>query len=335
MNLTKKIWGSYKGNEIYKFELQNGKMKIALCNFGATITGIFLPGKNVEFNNIVLSYDTLEEYIADTFYIGCIIGRFAGRIADAAFTINGTPYTLAKNEGNNIHLHGGLNGFSKQVFTPVEEKITSNNASVKLHYRSAHLEEGYPGNLDVWVTYSLSATDQFLIQYEALSDRDTHINLTNHSYFNLGDRNENILDHELMINADYYLQVDKNHIPTGTIEPVADTAYSFTKLHKISNRQPASNNIFYNDCYVLNNHSALPAAQLVYNKSGYKIHLETNTPALLFYTGDFLSGKFSKNSGLCLEAQFFPDSPNHKTFPNTLLKAGEQWSKFTRLSFFY
>ena len=282
-----------------------------------------------------MGYDTLQEYIEDEFYTGCVVGRFAGRIADAAFAINGVSYALAQNEGSSIHLHGGMKGFSKQVFTVIDETVNDAAASVELYYRSLHLEEGYPGNLDVWITYRLSADNQLTISYKALTDSDTHINLTNHSYFNLRSTDQNILHHQLFIDADHYLQLDSNHVPTGVIKPLKDSPYSFKKQRSIYNGILELDGKGYNECYVLNNHPGVPSAFLSEATSGRSILLETDMPSLLLYTGDYLDGKFMKNNGVCLETQFFPDAPNHDAFPDTLLKAGEEWNSYTRLGFLW
>jgi len=327
MNVTKHLWGCYEEHDIYIFTLENEKMEVTISNFGAIITRIVIPDKDGHKNNIVLGYDTLQDYIDDTFYTGCVVGRFAGRIAEAEFAINGVLYALAQNERNNIHLHGGVKGFGKQAFTVVREAVTNTTASVELYYRSHHLEEGYPGNLDVWITYQLSDDNGFTINYRAITDRDTHINLTNHSYFNLRGEDHTIVDHELLIDADSYLVSDNNHVPTGAIEAVKNTPYSFKTRRAIA--------AGYNECYVLNRNPGAANASLSDAVSGRTIMLETDMPALLFYTGDYLGGKFIKNNGVCLETQFFPDAPNHRAFPDTLLKAGEQWTSYTRLGFYW
>jgi aldose 1-epimerase len=335
MNVAKHLWGCYDEHDIYIFKLRNDNMEVRVSNFGAVITSIITPDKDGNINNIVLGYDTLDEYITDGFYTGCLVGRFAGRIADAGFSINGVNYPLAQNEGESIHLHGGIKGFGKQAFKLINETVTETSASIQLFYRSLHLEEGYPGNLDVWVTYSLSADNHLTISYKAISDKDTHVNLTNHSYFNLRGRDQDIFDHQLMIEADECLVIDKNHVPTGDIVPVKDTPYSFKPIRKIAAGIRELGGTGYNECYVLNNDPGGPNATLHDDKTGRTMTVETDMPALLFYTGDYLSGKFKKNNGVCLETQFFPNAPNHLSFPNTLLKAGEQWNSFTRLGFYW
>ncbi len=335
MHVSKKRWGNYNGSTIYLFTLANDDMQITLSNFGAAITSISMPDKNGQRGNIVLGYDTLQEYIDDEFYTGCVVGRFAGRIADAAFAINGVSYSLAQNEGSTIHLHGGMKGFGKQVFTVMDETTTDTIAAVQLYYRSIHLEEGYPGNLDVWITYQLSTDNQLTISYKAITDRDTHINLTNHSYFNLKGSHHNVLDHQLFIDADYYLQLSSDHVPTGIIEPLKNSPYSFKKARVIKTGMQQLGGEGYNECYVLNSRPGIANAVLSETSSGRRIVLETDMPSLLLYTGDYLNGKFFKNNGLCLETQYFPDTPNHDDFPDTLLKAGEEWNSYTRLGFFW
>jgi aldose 1-epimerase len=332
MKLTKELWGKYEGQNIYLFKLKNNNMEVALSNFGAIITGIYTPDRAGNKANIVLGYDTLHEYVNDEFHTGCVIGRYAGRIANAQFTINGITYPLTQgNADKQIHLHGGSKGFNKQAFTVSKEIITDNTASVELYYRSAHLEEGYPGNLDVWVTYQLTADNELTITYKATTDQDTHINLTNHSYFNLNRSNRSILNHQLMINAGNYLVTDKDYIPTGIIKPVTGTPFDFTSSHAIANNIDAVKASGYNECYLLNPNT--PHAILSNDANGRSITLETDMPALLLYTGDYLGDKFQKNEGVCLETQFFPDTPNHPNFPSTLLKASEGWEHYTRFRF--
>lgn len=327
MQLCKEIWGRHDGQTVYLFKLSNGKMEVSVTNFGATITGIITPDKNGAKQNVVLGYDDLAGYIADEFYMGCTVGRFAGRIAGAQLNINGLRYPLAANDGGkNIHLHGGDKGFNKRVFSVISEVVSDDSTSVELHYRSPHLEEGYPGNLDVWVTYQLTADNRINIKYKAISDADTHINLTNHSYFNLSGKQQSALDHQLFINADTYLPADEDYIPTGAIEPLADTPYDFKTLRMIDTGHR-------NDYYVLNKGIASPAAILSDEGSGRVVQVETDMPAIVLYSGDYLSGRFLKNGGLCLETQYFPDSPNHPAFPSTFLKAGEVWERWTRYIF--
>jgi aldose 1-epimerase len=336
MELKKDFWGSYEGHDIQLFKLANDNMEVMLTNFGAAITSIVTPDRHGSNSNIVLGYDTLAGYVYDEFYTGCTIGRFAGRIADAKFSINGSSYQLAQNDGdNNIHLHGGNKGFSKQVFAVTNQTVTDTMASVEFYYRSKHLEEGYPGNLDVWITYQLSANNQLTIKYKALTDKDTHVNLTNHSYFNLSGKQQSALNNQLFIDADNYLVINKNHIPTGEIEPVKNTPYNFNIPRPIANGSPKFPDTGYNECYVLNKKPSGPCAALRDEESGREITLETDMPALLFYSGDYLGGKFLKSNGVCLETQFFPDTPNHSDFPSTLLKAGEEWDSYTRFSFYW
>lgn len=333
MNIAKRFWGHSNGRSVYLFTLANDNMEVVVSNFGATITAIHLPGTDGEKDNVVLGYDTLEGYIQDQFYTGCVVGRFAGRIADASFAINGVSYALAQNENSSVHLHGGIKGFGKQVFSVVQQKTSDASASVQLYYRSRHLEEGYPGNLDVWITYELSVNNELYIRYHAITDQRTHINLTNHSYFNLADKDATILNHSLFINADHYLQLTSDHLPTGVIEPVAGTGCSFKEQQVIHDGMLLRGGKGYNECYVLNKHVGEPSAVLSEHTKGRSVVVYTDMPALLLYTGDYLEGKFNRNSGLCLETQFFPDAPNHKTFPATLLNPGDEWKSTTRFLF--
>lgn len=327
MQLTKEVWGQYEGQTVYLFKLTNGQTEVSVTNFGATITGIITPDKNGNRQNVVLGYDDLAGYVADEYYMGCVVGRFAGRIAGAALNIDGVKYPLVANdEGKDIHLHGGVKGFNKRVFTVTREVFSDDVASIELYYRSPHLEEGYPGNLDVWVTYQLTADNRLNIKYKAISDADTHINLTNHSYFNLSCGQQSALGHRLFIDADSYLLSDDNYIPTGEIRSVTDTGFDFKTDQVIGDGSR-------NEYYVLNKNPAGPAAILSHEASGRKLEVQTDMPAIVFYSGDYLSGRFLKNGGLCLETQYFPDSPNHPEFPTTLLKARKVWEKWTGLGF--
>lgn len=327
MQLKKEIWGRYDDQNIYLFKLSNGQMEVSVTNFGATITGIITPDKNGNKKNIVLGYDDLAGYINDEYYVGCTVGRFAGRIAGAQLNINGLQYPLAANDGQkNIHLHGGNKGFNKRVFTITSEVVNDDMASIELYYHSPHPEEGYPGNLDIWITYSLSADNKLSISYKAVSDADTHINLTNHSYFNLRSDKQSALNHQLYINADTYLITDSDYIPTGELAPLDGTTSNFKTLRNIGDG-------FHNECYVLNKNTVAPAAILSDETSGRQLTITTDMPAIVFYSGDYLDSPFLKNSGLCLETQYFPDSPNQPVFPSTLLKAGDVWERCTELGF--
>jgi aldose 1-epimerase len=332
MELTKELWGNHDGQEVFLFKLKNEHTEVHLSNFGATITAIITLDKAGHQGNIVLGYDSLREYIEDEFYVGCIVGRFAGRIAGAQFSINNQSYNLAKNDGENS-LHGGNKGFNKQVFTVSNETLTNDIASAEFHYRSPYLEEGYPGNLDIWVNYSLSSNNELTINYKAVTDADTHINLTNHSYFNLSGIAKSVLAHQLFINADNYLVTDKNYIPTGEIKPVKDTPFDFKIPHPIADRITELDSLGYNECYILNKNNTSQCAVLHNEESGRKLVVETDAPSLLFYSGDYLKGRFVKNGGICLETQFYPDAPNHPHFPSTLLKAGDEWSSYTKFIF--
>ncbi|MBK0379701.1 aldose epimerase family protein [Mucilaginibacter segetis] len=331
MHLSKQLWGHYEGHDIFLFKLDNGRMQVALTNFGAIITGIYTPDKLGNTNNVVLGYDNLDDYISDEFYAGCIIGRFAGRISNASFSINGSTYPLAQNDGDkNIHLHGGDKGFGKKPFSITVEHVDSEKASVELYYKSKHLEEGYPGNLDVWVTYQLDMDNKFSIKYRVKTDHDTHINLTNHSYFNLAGTTQSALNNMLTIDADGYLVTNGSHIPTGEISSVTNTPYDFKTPRKINSN---NSGIGHNECYVLNKAKGRHSAVLRDVSSGRSLILNTDMPALLFYSGDYLDKPFIKNNGICLETQYFPDSPNHPDFPSTLLRVGEQWESFTSFTF--
>jgi aldose 1-epimerase len=328
--------------DLYTLVNANG-MKAQISNYGGIVVSLTAPDRNGKWADVVLGFDTLEEYIRHNLYFGCIVGRYANRIAKGKFTLNGVEYTLAPNDGEN-HLHGGIKGFDKVIWetTPFED---NNSVGLRLSYLSEDGEEGYPGNLSVTVIYSLTNNDELRIEYSATTDQDTIINLTNHSYFNLhGPVSEDILGHELMINADTFTPSDQNLIPTGELRSVEDTPMDFRRSTVIGSRIDQdyeqlliSNG--YDQNWVLNNPdgSLTLAAKVHEPMSGRVLEVYTTEPGMQFYTGNFLNadiiGKagqvYDKHHGLCLEAQHFPDSPNRPDFPTTVLKPGAEYKQTT------
>jgi len=299
---------------------------------GCTITSIIIPGKDSIKRNIVLGYSEYSDYLQDSFYVGSTVGRVAGRISNAAFSIDGHLYQLTPNDGvTGHHLHGGINGFNKKIFRLVTQVKTTVEASLVFYYNSIDGEEGYPGNLDLWVTITLTNDNKINIQYRAITDKKTHVNLTNHSYFNFTGLRQPATDHELYINADNYIETDIRYIPSGVILPVDNTIYDFRKMRRID-KYSGQLKSGYNECFVLNKHKQVNAI-LFEPHSGIRMMVTTSVPGLLLYTGDFVTDPFVKNQGICLEAQFFPDSPNHDQFPSTLLGPGEEYMHRTLLAF--
>lgn len=302
-------------------------VEVSITNYGGAVTSIKVPDRNGVFGDVVLGYDTLAEYMRNPRYLGALIGRHANRIARGKFTLNGVEYQLAQNNGAN-HLHGGNHGFDKKVWsaTQLAENVLS------LRYFSEDGEENYPGNLTVDVNYSLTGDDELSIEYQATSDKDTIVNLTNHSYFNLAGSGD-ILGHELMLNADAFTPVAKDLIPTGEISPVENTAMDFRTARAIGSGG-------YDHNFVLrgwDDGSIRSVARLSEPLSGRVMEVLTTEPGIQFYSGNFLDGSLKGKGGvayqryaaLCLEAQHFPDAPNHPNFPTTVLRAGDRYHQKT------
>ncbi|RDC65364.1 aldose epimerase family protein [Adhaeribacter pallidiroseus] len=325
------------GTAVKRYTLINQQgTSIKITNYGGIITHIITPDKNGEAGNIVLGFDNLDTYLAGHPYFGAIAGRCANRIAKGKFTLNGQEYTLAINNGPN-HLHGGLQGFDKQVWTP--EMLPEQNA-LKLTYISKDGEEGYPGTLTSTVIYTLTEANELKIDYEATTDKATPINLTNHSYFNLAaGQAEDALNHEVMVQADRYTVIDENLIPTGELRPVAGTPMDFATPHTIGSRLTQVEG-GYDHNYVLINgqDKQLKLAARVYEPlTGRVLETYTTQPGMQFYSGNFLDGTltgsdnkiFKKHYGFCLETQHFPDSPNQPSFPSTILNPGNTYKEST------
>jgi aldose 1-epimerase len=335
--ITKTDWGVFDGKKVYLFTLVNDKGDTAtITNYGGTVTSFITPDKNGNWSSIIIGFDSLQPYLQNPPYFGALIGRYGNRIGDAKFSLDGTTYQLSANDGKNT-LHGGLKGFDKVVW---DASIASDTVpELTLKYLSKDGEEGYPGNLNVTVRYTLTNDDGLKIEYEAETDKPTPLNLTNHSYFNLsGDVRNSILGETLMIDADHYTPVDSTLIPTGEIKAVKGTPFDFTSPKKIG-RDFSAVPGGYDHNFVLNkkDSSLEKVAELSDSISGRTMEIYTTQPGLQFYTGNFLDGKFlnhggepiTKHSALALETQHFPDSPNKPNFPSTILKPGEKYHQVT------
>jgi aldose 1-epimerase len=335
--ITKKDWGEVDSKKVYLFTLENEKGTIVtISNYGGTVTSFVTPDKNGNKSSIIIGFDSLQPYLQHPPYFGALVGRYGNRIGDATFSLDGITYKLAANNGKN-HLHGGIKGFDKVVWNVV----VSNDSipSLTLKYVSKDGEEGYPGNLNVTVEYTLTNDDELKIEYDAETDKATPVNLTNHSYFNLsGDVKNTILNNTLMIDADNYTPVDSTLIPTGKIKTVKGTPFDFTS-EKMIGRDIDSVKGGYDHNWVLNKKdtSLQKVAVLSDSISGRSLEVYTTQPGIQFYTGNFLDGKFINRDGkaiklhtaLCLETQHFPDSPNKPNFPSTILKPGEKYHSVT------
>ena len=299
--------------------------KVSVITYGGAITSLWTPDRNGVFGDIVLGFESLEEYTTNPRYFGALIGRHANRIAQGRFTLKGVEYQLPQNNGAN-HLHGGFRGFDKRIWTAKE-----GDGVLHLSYFSKDGEEGYPGNVEAFVDYRLS-NNELRLEYRATTDRDTIVNLTNHSYFNLkGDGT--ILDHELILNADHFTPVSGDLIPTGEIASVAGTSMDFRKAKAIGSEIRSISGYDHNFCLNDWDGTLRSAARLYEPVSGRVLEILTTEPGIQFYSGNFLDGSFIgkngvayvKYAGLCLEPQHFPDAPNHPKFPSTVLKAGEEY----------
>ena len=335
--ITKKDWGEVGGKKVYLFTLENDNGTIVtITNYGGTVTSFVTPDKNGNKSSIIVGFNSLLPYLQQPPYFGALIGRYGNRIGDAKFSLEGTTYKLAANNGKN-HLHGGIKGFDKVVWdaTVPNDSISS----LTLKYVSKDGEEGYPGDLNVTVIYTLTNDDELKIEYNAETDKATPVNLTNHSYFNLsGDVSNTILNHRLMIDADNYTPVDSTLIPIGEIKSVKESPFDFTSA-KIIGRDIDSVKGGYDHNWVLNKKdtSLQKVAVLSDSLSGRSLEVYTTQPGIQFYTGNFLDGKFINRDGkplkqhtaLCLETQHFPDSPNKPNFPSTILQPGEKYHTVT------
>jgi len=335
--VTKTDWGTVDGKNVYLYTLVNDKGDtVTITNYGGTVTSFVTPDKNGKYSSIIIGFDSLAPYLQHPPYFGALIGRYGNRIGDAKFSLDGTVYHLAANDGKNT-LHGGIKGFDKVVW---DASIPNDTVpSLTLKYLSKDGEEGYPGNLNVTVQYTLTNDDGLKIDYSAETDKPTPVNLTNHSYFNLsGDVSNSILDETLMIDANNYTPVDSTLIPTGEIKPVKGTPFDFTTPKKIA-KDFAEVKGGYDINFALNRKDSLlqKVASLSDSISGRTLDVYTTQPGLQFYTGNFLDGTFKNrgdqpltiHSAMALETQHFPDSPNKPNFPSTILRPGEKYHEIT------
>jgi aldose 1-epimerase len=337
------------GREVDLYLLRNSNnMEIEITNYGGIVVSLKVPDRRGRMADVVLGYDDLASYEKDKWHFGAIIGRYANRIADGKFRLDGHEYTLARNNGPN-HLHGGVVGFEKVVWRVREDSAALNDRLI-LEYVSEDGEEGYPAKLVVRVEYSLNNENELQIRYSATTDKDTVVNLTNHSYFNLrGGSGGDILGHQLQLTADQFTPVSENLIPTGESRRVHGTPFDFTQPEAVGSRinQDDPQLKFgrgYDHNWVLNRSmvgALSPAATLYEPQSGRRIEILTTEPGIQFYSGNFLDGSmrgksgasYERHSGLCLETQHFPDSPNQAKFPSTVLRAGERYESTTSFKF--
>jgi aldose 1-epimerase len=335
-------WGEADSTAVELITLTSkGGMTIKVTNYGAILTYVAVPDKNDSLGNVVLGFDNLDQYKSEHPYFGSTIGRYGNRIGGARFVLNGTTYTLAANNSVNT-LHGGIKGFGRHVFNTDTAYANNDSLVVRFSRTSPDMEEGFPGNLNVKVTYVLTMNNEIKIYYEAETDKPTVLNLTNHSYFNLTGGMESILGHELTLYSDSVTPTDNLLIPTGKLAAVAGTPFDFTSSHKIGERidsVPGG----YDINYKLRNHTGgyVKAAEVYEPHSGRVLEAFTTEPGIQFYSGNFLNGTltghdgvvYNKHFGFCLEAQHFPDSPNKLQFPSTELLPGQKYTQLTVYKF--
>jgi aldose 1-epimerase len=334
------------GSTAKLFTLTNSRgIEARITNYGGIVVSLKTPDRDGNMAQVVLGFDTLDGYLGTHPYFGALIGRYGNRIANGKFTLGGTTYTLAANNGPNA-LHGGIKGFDKVLWNA---ELAASGASLILTYVSQDGEEGYPGTLSTKVAYTLSDDNALRIDYEATTDKPTVVNLTNHSYFNLKDAGAGtILDHEIMIAASRYTPVDATLIPSGEIAPLEGTPFDFRTATAIGARIDADDEqikfgLGYDHNFVLDRagDGLVLAAKVHEPTTGRELEVHTTEPGVQFYTGNFLDGSvvgkggvaYQKRTAFCLETQHFPDSPNHPNFPSTLLEPGQTYRSTTVYKF--
>jgi len=335
--VVKRVWGQYENTDVFLFTIinKNGH-KITLTNYGASVVEVWVPDRKGRVANVVLGFPTLEGYLTDKCFIGNTIGRFANRIANGSFIIDGRRYLLELNENNHSN-HSGESGFNRRLFNFKLQK-----SAVVFSLESKDGDGGFPGNLNVSITYSWNDRDELVIVYNAVSDRKTILNLTNHCYFNLSGGRQDILKHMLKIEADKIVEVDEQYISTGKLVNAGEK--EFCRLQPISSKLTAAGGRRQglNDCYVVKTRNGqLPVCEAWDQHSGRVLKVFSSYPGLLVYTGDYLktvtNGHLGKPyipfDGFCLECQFYPDSPNHSNFPSVILEPDMEYNNFIKYSF--
>lgn len=342
-----KPWGEVNGEPVYLYRMVNSSgARMNVTNYGARVTSLKVPDDSGEMVDVVLGFDKLEKYAAENPYLGAIVGRYGNRISNGNFGLDGREFSLVCNDGDN-HLHGGYRGFDRKIWRG-ETVTTREDTAVKLRYLSRAGEEGYPGNLEVSVTYKLTNDNELVLNFEARTDEATIVNLTNHNYYNLNGIEDDVLDHVLTINADRFTPTDEESIPTGELRPVEGTPMDFRSPTRIGKRidddyEQLKYGKGYDHNYVLTGGgTGMSLAGAVSSpETGIVMKVYTDQPGIQFYSGNYLDGsltgknglRYEKRSAFCLETQDFPDSPNNPNFPSTVLRPGEEYGTSTVFDF--
>ena len=341
MKIENEYLGQAEGKDVDLYTLRNDNgMEVRITTYGGIITHLLVPDREGRLRDVVLGFDDLRGYLQGHPYFGTITGRYAGRITGGRFVLDGRTYELARNDGDN-HLHGGIKGFDKYVWEAAT-RTEPGRVSLILSRLSPHNEEGYPGNLEVTVIYTLRDDNTLQLYYEARTDKPTVLNLTNHSYFNLDDPAGDVLDHVAVIHADRMVEDREDLSPTGRIVDVAGTPYDFREP-KMLGRDIERTAMGYDLCYVLNHEGEPPhvCAEVYSPRSGISLEVATTEPGLQLYTANFLDGTvkgkngicYRKHAAFCLETQHFPDSPNQPAFPSVRLDPGDTYRQTTLFRF--
>lgn len=333
------------GTPVSLYTMKNTKgVLMKVTNYGGIIVSLEVPDRDGKPVDVVLGYDSLQAYEKRNPFFGALVGRYGNRIGKGKFVLEGKEYDLVRNNNGN-HLHGGTKGFDKVVWN-IEEVPSDEGVAIKLSYLSKDMEEGYPGNLDVEITYTLTNDNSVRFDYKATTDKPTIVNLTQHAYFNFNGGKGDVLSHEISLNADRFLPVDEGLIPTGELKSVENTPLDFRTPVSIGERINDSHQQIqigggYDHCWVLNGDGLKVAAEVYDPESGIEMTVRTTEPGVQFYTGNFLDGSltgkgnvvYNKRTGFCLETQHFPDSPNKSQFPSVVVKPGETYSSQTIYQF--